>query len=99
MNATDWALVLVWIAAVPQTIFIALYGCTNRWWLSWIGRALFTSSLALALLLDLSLFTYYHPSLLNETQTNLILAIVALGAILKLLAIVIDKRNKRSWWG
>lgn len=99
MNATDWALVLVWVAAVPQTIFILLYGFTNQWWRSMIGKALFASSLALALLLDLSLLTYYYPGLLEPWESNIVLAIVPLGAVLKLAAILLDKRAKRRWRG
>lgn len=95
MSSTDWAVVLVWVAAVPQTLFILGYGFSSRWWISWIGRALFVSSLALALLLDLSLVTFYFKGLLNETETNVILAVVALGAILKLTALVYDKRQRR----
>jgi hypothetical protein len=93
VSVIDWALVLIWISAVPQTLFIGIYGLTNHWWLSWIGRALFASSFGLALLLDLSLFQYYFPTVLGEQPwlTNVILVIVAAGANLKLFALLLDK--------
>lgn len=94
LSALDWALILIWCAAVPQTLFLALYGFGGyHWWLSWIGRALFTSSLALALLLDLTLFEYYFPTDIATRPwvTNLILVVVAAGAALKLAAILYDK--------
>lgn len=91
MNATDWALVLVWFAAVPQTCFVLIYGLTNHWWLSWIGRALFTKAFGLMLLLDMSLVTYYFHSLLDPIQTNAIIALVAVGACMQLFALLLDK--------
>jgi hypothetical protein len=92
MNATDWALALVWVATVPQTLFILIYGTTNQWWLSWIGRALFTSSLALALLLNMSLVAYYYHDLLDQRESNVVIGLVALGSCLKLFALLLDKR-------
>lgn len=91
MSITDWALVLVWIAAVPQTTFVLIYGLTNHWWLSWIGRALFTKAFGLALLLDMSLISYYHPTLLDPWETNLIIGVVAIGTNLQLFALLLDK--------
>jgi hypothetical protein len=92
MTALDWALVLVWVAAVPQTIFVLLYGLTNHWWLSWIGRALFTKAFGLALLLDMSLLGYYYKGLLDQTESNFVIGLVALGACMQLFALLLDKR-------
>lgn len=94
MSALDWALVLIWTGAVPQTAFLLLYGFGGyHWWLSWIGRALFTSSLGLMLLLDMSLLQYYFPTLIGTRPwlTNALLVVVAAGAVLKLAAILYDK--------
>lgn len=99
MSVIDWALVLVWAAAVPQTVFIVGYGFLNDWWTSWVGRALFTSSLALALLLDVSLVSYYYPDLIPAWVSNIILVVVVAGAFLKLTALTLDKLAKRSWRG
>jgi len=101
MSTMDWAFVLIWVAAVPQTLFIAIYGLTNHWWLSWIGRALFASSFGLMLLLDLTLVEHYFPSLIGKQPwlTNFILIVVAAGANLKLTAILIDKLpGSRRWF-
>lgn len=92
MSAMQWSTVLLWAGAVPGTLFVLIYGLGgNHWWLSWIGRALFISTLGLALLFDLSLFNHYHPLVLTVTESNVVVGFVALGVWLKLVALLADK--------
>lgn len=79
-------LILIWMAAPAQTLFIVLYAPT-RWWTQLIGSALFTSSLALALLLDLTLISRYWRELPMWVGPA-VFVIVTMGAYLKLAALV-----------
>ena len=45
---------LIWLAVLPATLFPIIY-FFRPWWRSLAGRALMTSSLGLALLIDISL--------------------------------------------
>ena len=62
-----WYQVALWCVAVPATIFPILYTVWFRWWESMLGRALFTKSVALMIVVDLSLggavWEWYYPRL------------------------------------
>lgn len=83
---------LVIAAAIPATAFVVLYPILSpQFWRSWIGRALFTSSLGLALLLDLSLAAKWFEWLAPRAVLTGILIVIALGAWLKLAALLREK--------
>lgn len=80
--------------AVAATLFVVLYPSLSPGWRrTWIGWALLTSSTALALLLDLSVaarvfgreYLHYPAVVISIT------ALVALGATLKLTALLVTK--------
>jgi hypothetical protein len=93
----DWEVRLVYAAAVPQTLFVLGYGTRSRWWASLIGRALFTKALALAMLLDLSVFAdifgYDYPH--REQITLVILILIFAGSAMQLLAWIKQRRRAR----
>lgn len=55
MNA---GLAALWVATVFQVLFVALYA-TRPWWRHFVGRALFTKSLTLSVLLAVTLGNHY----------------------------------------
>lgn len=84
--------ILIIAAAIPATLFVLLYPLLSpQFWRSWIGRALFTSSAGLAALLDLSLLAKWFHLILPRTVVAGILTLIALGAILKLAALLREK--------
>lgn len=54
---------LIFTCAFPATVFAVAYGLFAKWWRSHTGRALFTTALALALVLDVTLLTRFYPDL------------------------------------
>lgn len=52
------ALTLLFAGAIGQTAFVAWYGLRLAWWRSWVGRALFTKSMALAVVFDTELVAF-----------------------------------------
>lgn len=86
-------------AAVPATLFPFVYGWTARavWWRVPAGRALIVSSTALALLLDVELAAIVWPALDGLTTVLVVLAVIAIGAWLKLGALLHEwRRGRRS---
>lgn len=54
MTLTNWIHAAVTVGAVGQTLFIMLFGSAMKLWLpDFVGRALFTKGLVLAVILDL----------------------------------------------
>jgi len=83
--------VLVIAGAVPATLFVILYPILSpSFWRSWIGRALEISALALALLLDLSVASRYFGHPLTPAVRLALVALIALGAWLEFLALLIN---------
>lgn len=82
----------VW-AAVCQTLFVALY-LSRPWWRLFVGRALFTKSLALAVLFDIAIARHYFPAAgwLDALFEWTFLAVVV-GITLQLAALVVEVRN------
>lgn len=59
MRGNTFDLVVLWVAAVGQILFVLLWA-TQLWWASNIGRALMAKSAFLAILLAVTLWSYYH---------------------------------------
>lgn len=79
---------LVIAAAIPATIFVLAYPILQpKFWRSWIGRALWTSSLGLATLLDLTLAAKWFQWVAPREVLTVILVIIAAGAWLKVVAL------------
>lgn len=94
MSTDDIVFFNVCWGAVAATLFAILYPSLSPGWRrTWIGWALLTSSSALALLLDLSVVgkwfgtEYLHSAYVRVGVTFL----VALGASLKLTALLVTK--------
>lgn len=94
MTADTYIFSTVCWGAVCASLFVLLYPFLSPGWRrTWIGWALLTSSTALALLLDLSVasrvfgreFLHYVPLVMAVTT------LVALGATLKLTALLVTK--------
>lgn len=94
MTADSLVFFFVCWGAVAATLFVLLYPALSPGWRrTWIGWALLTSSSALALLLDLSVLSkvtggeYLHSAIIRVSIT----AYIALGASLKLTALLVMK--------
>lgn len=83
---------LVIAAAIPATLFVILYPALSpQFWRTWIGRGMWTSSAGLAALLDLSLCAKWFGWVLPRSVVAVILALIALGALSKLHALLREK--------
>lgn len=82
---------LVLPTAIEATLFVLIYGATTHWWTTWIGRALLTSSLGLALLLDTSLLNRWFGFVLPDWGLIVMLVVIFGGATLKLTALLTEK--------
>jgi hypothetical protein len=94
MTADTWVEIFIWAGAIPATLFATLYPALSPGWRrTFIGWALLISSSALALLLDLSLATkIFGPDFLARDSIRVtVVALVALGANLKFLALLVGK--------
>lgn len=83
----------VW-AALAQTLFIVIYA-TRPWWRAFVGRALFTKSLALALLLDLAVARHYFDDPWLDLLFDVLFAGVVAGITFQLAALVHEVRHHR----
>ncbi|WP_310962159.1 putative phage holin [Nocardioides terrisoli] len=97
--------VALWIivAAAPAATAVPIvYAATARWWRSLIGRAMMTSAVGLALLVDLSLIFHGWSGHLGvkEAIALVVYGIVACGAWLTLFALartqVLQRREDRA---
>lgn len=81
---------LVVVAAIPATLALLLYGALAPWWRSWPGWAFFSTLLAVALLLDLTLvFTWSHFSPATEEGISRgVMGVVIAGCWLKFVAVL-----------
>ena len=99
MSADTVAVLLVLAAAPAATLFPFLYGWVARgvWWRTPTGRALMTSSTALALLIDISLAykVFGDDYALRDVVRLTVYALIALGAWLKLGALVYEWHRDR----
>lgn len=92
MNADTVAVVLVVIAAPAATLFPFCFAYISRgiWWRNPAGRALMTSSTALALLIDISLAYRWlgDDYALRDVVRLTVYALIAAGAWQKLYALL-----------
>ena len=100
MSADTAAVLLVVVAAPAATTFPLLYAWVARrvWWRTWTGRALMTSSTALALLIDISLAyqAFGDDYALRDVVRLTVFALIAAGAWLKLGALVYETWRHRG---
>lgn len=98
MTADTLAVVLVVMAAPAATVFPFAYAWIARgvWWRTPTGRALMTSSTALALLIDISLAykAFGDDYALRDEVRLTVYGLVVLGAWLKLGALIYEARNR-----
>lgn len=96
MSADTAAIVLVLIAAPAATLFPICFAWISRgiWWRNPAGRALMTSSTALALLIDISLLYQWlgDDYALRDAVRLSVYALIAAGAWQKLYALL-----RESW--
>ena len=90
MSTETLALIIVWAAAPAATLVPIIYGITASWWRSLTGRALMTSAVGLALLIDLSLiFRAWDGHLQTKREIALVIyVLICAGSWLMLLALV-----------
>lgn len=89
---TRVAIVAVLVAAVAQTTFVLIYG-TRKWWLSRVGRALFLKSLALAVLLDLSVVNTFVVYGWQEPVSAVVIVGITVTILYQLYALVLSPRH------
>lgn len=87
---------LITIAAPGQTLFVLIYGLRSPWYKSLLGRALFTKSLALALLLDISLVGHWWPTYPGQKPIGIVVVgLVLIGAWMQLVALIHEKLSSQ----
>lgn len=100
MSADTAAVILVVMAAPAATAFPFCYAWIARgiWWRTPTGRALMTSSTALALLIDISLAyqAFGDDYALRDVVRLSVYSLIVLGAWLKLGALIYEWRSNRS---
>jgi hypothetical protein len=62
MSGNTFDQIMLWIATVGQVLFVLVW-LTQRWWITWVGRALMFKGAALALILVATLWSYYRGPL------------------------------------
>lgn len=99
MTADTLAVLLILAAAPAATAFPFCYGWIARgvWWRTPAGRALMTSSTALALLIDISLAYQFlgDDYALRDVVRLTVFALIAVGAWLKLGALLYENGQQR----
>lgn len=91
----DWIVRLIFVAAVPQTLFVLGFGLRNTWWTSLLGWGQFTKALAVEVLLLMTVVEElldWTPSL---WVTFAIVVLILAGATLQCGAWVAEKRHVR----
>jgi uncharacterized membrane protein len=90
----DWTVRLIFVAAVPQTLFVVGFGLRNTWWTSLLGWGQFTKALAVDLILLMTVF----EELLHWTPQTwvsfVIVVLILIGATLQCAAWVAEKRHQ-----
>ena len=88
----------LWVAGVGQTLFVIVYG-TRPWWRHFVGSALFTKSLALAVTLDVSLLNHYVDYPYERQVWTVLLFTIAASVWFQLVALVCELRKHRKVTG
>lgn len=99
MSVDVLAVVLIALAAPPATLFPPCYAVIARgvWWRTPTGRALMTSTVALALLIDISLAyrAFGDNYALRDVVRLTVFGLIALGAWLKFGALLYEWHQGR----
>lgn len=88
MAGSTCDLIMLWVAAVGQVLFVVLWA-TQRWWVTRVGRALMVKSAALAVILSASLWTWYRGPL-PTTVGRVMFGAVVVGIVGQLLAVSLE---------
>lgn len=91
MSGNTVDLILLWVAAVGQALFVVLW-LTQRWWATRVGRALMAKSAALAVILAASLWVYYRGPL-PVWVGRAMFAAVTLAIVTQFLALLLEVRR------
>lgn len=97
MSADDWFALMV-VASLPAAVLYPLiYGTQTTWWKDWIGWALLTKAVGLAIMLGFSAaFQLFGPDYPGRNAVrNAGMAIVMVGLWLALLAMLRVLRQRR----
>lgn len=97
MTTAEVGDLLVYVAVPGATLFPILYMWAAPWSKSTVGRAIVTSKIGLALLVDLSLvYRFLGPDYPGHDQAVLAaFALIVVGTYLYLLALVREQLGKR----
>lgn len=90
----DWVVRVIWLAAVPQTLFVLGFGLRNTWWTSLLGWGQFTKALAVEVLLLMTVveqLLHWTPSL---WVTFAVVVLILIGATLQCAAWIAEKRHQ-----
>lgn len=99
MNTEQWANAFAFACFPAVNLFVLLYGAYAPWWRSWTGRAVITTILGLAVLIDSAVVYRLNHKLPYPYQAQMLLAafgLIALGTNLYLLAFVSEQFVKRN---
>ena len=92
------ALICLWAAAVGQTLFVLVYG-SRPWWRHFVGSALFTKSLSLALTLDVVLLNHYVDYPYERAVWLVLLFVMAVAVWSQFVALMCELRKHRKVTG
>lgn len=86
------ALLALVVSAVAQTAFIFVYGA-RPWWRHRVGRALFTKSLSLLIVLWLSIVNTFLIYPAQQRVSTLALWLIAAAIVYQLVALLRTRRH------
>lgn len=97
MNADDWFALMVIVSLPAAVLYPLIYGTQTTWWKDWIGWALLTKAVGLAILLGFTAaFQILGPDYpFRNTIRNTGMAVVMLGVWLGFLAMLRVLRQRR----
>lgn len=90
----EWTERLIFLAAVPQTVFMLGFGLRNTWWTSTLGWGQFTKALAVELLLLMTVVEVLFDWTPGLWVTFAIVVLILAGATLQCSAWVAEKRHQ-----
>lgn len=98
MTTEEWGVLLVYLATPAANLFPLLYIATADWFASWTGRAVATSKLGLAALVDAALLYQikggnyaYHDQVIVAA-----FGLITVGTYLYLFAFLREQYRKRN---
>lgn len=94
-SLTDWTTRLVFVAAVPQTLFVLGFGLRNTWWTSLLGWGQFTKALAVDLLLLTAIAEHLVGWVPGPWVSFVLIVLILVGATFQCSAWVAEKRHQR----